>query len=150
MTPRISFDGSKLVICACRRGSPAWLVGVHDGWSVRGACRVGTVGGYTGSRGGVLPTRIPVYWYCQGPTTASGLHIAPRRHSGPQLGPPHTCSSPVSIGRDIPEYILKLVNNPECHLKSMMRPVILPISKKTLINHDLEFLRFPLWLAFSP
>ena len=40
---------------------------------------------------------------------------------------------------------LKLVINPECHLKTVMRPVIVPISKNRLRNHDLEFPDFHIW-----
>ena len=32
--------------------------------------------------------------------------------------------------RDSGIYILKLVHNPECHLKSLMRPAIVPVSKR--------------------
>ena len=92
----------------------------------------------------VLPSRsqIPVYWYCQGPTIArTGIYRVPR-HSGPYLGPPHTWLPHPYLRTRFSLNILKLVNNPECHRNSLMRPVILPISKTGLKCHDLEFSGF--------
>ena len=68
-TPRISLATLKLVICACPSGP--WPVvsavltvvysgGVYLGWVPGGVYRVGVL---------PLPTRYPLDWYCQGPTS---------------------------------------------------------------------------------
>ena len=69
-----------------------------------------------------------------GARLAPSAHLAPRTQHSPLLA---------NKGRDSRSNILKLVINPECHLKRLMRPAIVPISKTGSISHDLEFLRFP-------
>ena len=59
-------------------------------------------------------------------TQALQALLGPSAH----LGSSHSAAAALlDIGRDSAVYILKLVNNPECHLKYVMRPAILPISK---------------------
>ena len=110
-------------------------------WSCRRDAGAGWGAGRVGTRRVVY--RVPgvgttqrCIWYCQGqpmastgvicvrqalqPTLWASAHLAPRTHHTRLLGPNR---------RDSIINILKLVDNPECHRKSVMRPVILPVSK---------------------
>ena len=105
--------------------------------------RGGAVGGVPGKGyTGYYPARL--HWYCQGPTrpqigiaraqplpgtgicarqalqpaAPASAHLAPRTQIWP---------SQHQLGRDSINNILKLVNIPECRLKSVMRPAILPV-----------------------
>ena len=126
----------------CGRGVPG--VGVY---------RVGTREGY-------YPPSIPPWthdWYCQGPTTASSRHYrVPRALQAAARPSAHPGSrtrryGPLRLIRARFRVIYpKVSRNPECHRNSLMRPVMLPVSKKRPISHDLEFLRFLYSVAFSP
>ena len=86
---------------------------------------------YRGGWGGVVPS------WCILVLPGPNHWLLPlfRVHPGTPApaGPPHTWAprAPVdlNIGRDSANNILKLVNNPECQQKCLMRPVILPVSK---------------------
>ena len=136
-TPRISLDGSQTTICACPRAPQAvvqpCMVEVEPSVGYPGWCG----GGYTGwvlyrvLTQACSDTRLlEPYIVRQGP-------VRTPRHSRPLQGPPHTAPHPssdtpifLSISQYISVYILKLVINPECHLKLVMRPAIVPVSKK--------------------
>ena len=102
--------------------------------------------------GGVVPTQytLPaVDWYCQNPPTVrtplSASTLALQAPPGPSAHQDSSHSAwPASgrIGRDSAKYILKLVDNPECHLKCRMRPGILPISKTGPLFTTLNFQYF--------
>ena len=143
---------------------PNCVFGVHllrsghcgEGVRVGGYYRAGTgrvvLGGcYTGYH----PPR-PQDWYCQGPTNARTLVSAPTmalRALSWALRTPwlpalrYTRLRPIRARFSL-KYT-KVSQNGKVSTKSHMRPGILPISKKGSISHDLEFLRFPLWPAFS-
>ena len=122
-------------------------------WCTRG----GVAGWYReGWYTGCIPSRYWPHGYIgiarAQPMLQLGSTVSPG-HSRGLPGPlPHTLApAPVlaSIGRDSGLNILKLVIIPECRLKSMMRPAILPISKNWSKCHDLEFLGNGYRLAFS-
>ena len=130
------------------------LSGTPVRWS-RGGC------GGVGTRGGVLPggyhgrgttryTTLPVlHWYCQGPTLAwpsvtaslQALRALPGPSAHLQLPHPRYPSQD-QYRRDSRVYILKLVYNPECHWKSVMRPGILPVLKTGSETTTLNFQYF--------
>ena len=119
----------------CPRVPQPWSSRACRGRAVCGHAGYGRVVYRVGTRGGVLPAQTSD-WYCQGPTNALWALSASTRHSRALLALPHTWllalnRHPASsqIGRDSIKYILKLVKTAECHLKCLMRPVILPILK---------------------
>ena len=126
MTPRISLV------------EPQTSVGLLDGRTrvVQVGYREGGIPGLVqvGYREGGIPGYYPAAdWYCQGPTNAlPGPYRVPSGTPGPSWAL-RTPDAPAPVGcqiwRDSIINILKLDINPECHLKSVMRPVILPVSK---------------------
>ena len=117
-------------VCAVRVGSCSVM---SEGCAVRwGGTRGGVLGwvpggcytGYYPAVRLVLPG--PNQWYIP-------VYRAPQALRGPGWASPHTCSSPClswPYGRDSINNILKLVKTLECRLKSLMRPGILPVSKR--------------------
>ena len=84
---------------------------------------------------GYLP--CTAHWYCQGPTMPQTAVLRPPGHSRTPAGSLRTPwllalnnALLEPIRRDSTEYILKLVIKPECRLKCLMRPVIVPVSKR--------------------
>ena len=139
-------DGSKTAVSAGVAGSCS-VMSVQ--WCGTGVVRPG------GYREGSTTQRL--HRYCQGPTNARYSGSAPTpRHSRPcgpsaHLGAPRTQICPPGPNRrDSIINILKLVYIPECHLKKVHEAWHTPCFKKPSENHDLEFLRFPIWLSFSP
>ena len=115
--------------------------GGYTGWGSTGWVPGGWYTGY-------VPSLVSD-WYCQGPTQALHAYLRPPRHSRGLSGPFRTPGllalryAPGSqIGRDSGYYILKLVNIPECHHKCVMRPAILPVSKKAQESTTLNFQDF--------
>ena len=103
------------------------------------------VGTWEGGIPGTTPSQYPYLRY----TRLFNLNIArqgPVRTPQALQGPPGpsahlllTHARGPRLGRDSDIYILKLVNSRECRRNSVMRPVILPVSKTGSENHDLEF-----------
>ena len=134
LTPRISLAGPKLVICACPRvpgpvvqPCMSWSSGVLGGW----VYRVGTTGWvYWVGTTSPLPPQYPYIGIARAQPLPEPRILTSAGTPGPLQDPSaHLLLGPAS-GRDSGSHILKLVNNPECHRNSVMRPVILPISKK--------------------
>ena len=134
-------------------GPRAWLVGVHDELAVQGEypgwCR------QVGTRRGVLPTQYSD-WYCQGPTNAStGLHASRPGTPGPAGPSAHLVLLARSrvllqpIWARFHHKYTKVSGNPGVSPKSGHEACHAPCFKSRSIMHDLEFLRFPLWPAFS-
>ena len=123
--PNVLYERSVPACRTCAGG------GVRDGY-----CPAGVWVG--GCRGGVLPTTHPapsIGIARAQPLPLARITVSPG-HSGPSLGPSaHPGSRTLryppwsQYRRDSGVYILKLVNYPECHRFSLMRPVILPICK---------------------
>ena len=91
-------------------------------------------GCYTGYPAWYYPAGL--HWYCQGPTKPDTAVLRPPRALQAPAEPsahPGLLALRYALldqyGRDSIIFILKLVINPECRLKSHMRPIILPISK---------------------
>ena len=135
-TPRISLGLPETTICACSwcpgdRRVVCYRAGVRR-WGVPGWVWVGT---WEGGIPGITPPPttlvLPGPNHCQTavvpcPQGTPGLLLSPSAHPGSRtrslrlLGP---------IRRDSGQYILKLVNIPECRHKTLMRPAMLPVSK---------------------
>ena len=85
-----------------------------------------------------------------GPNQCRPCVPAPTPGTPGPLGPPHTWSSPHSeyppqdqYGRDSAVYILKLVIIPECRPYFVMRPAIVPVSKKSREVTTWDFQEIP-------
>ena len=118
-----------------------WVRGGVYGWGIPG----GVLGGwYTGYYPATRLQRL--HWYCQGPTDdRSGRYRVPG-HSRVPPGPFRTPGSRTHgyalldpIRRDSALNILKLVHNLECHLNMLMRPGIVPDSKRGSETTTLNF-----------
>ena len=122
-------------------GYTGWVVlprGTYDGLPLDVQPHCGfpgeSLGGCHGVRKGLLLEEMGVRRAQEGPGVPIGRPTPPQ----------------AQYRRDSVKYILKLVNIPECHHKTVMRPAIVPISKNRPQYHDLEFPGFPYMPAFSP
>ena len=107
-------------------------VGGYPGWCRRWVPGGGIPGGYWEG----IPGHLAADWYCQGPTSARSRCSASARAL---QAPPRALRTPWLLAlnspswsqyeRDSAKYILKLVINLECRPKTVMRPVIVPVSK---------------------
>ena len=145
-TPRISYDGSKTVIWACRGSLPPVVHGVYQGWCGRVGTGRGVLGWvpggcYTGYyppslQIGIARAQPASRLVLPGPNQPQG-HA--RRHSRPAARALRTPAPRGQIGRDSTVNILKLVINPECHLKKVHEACHTPYLKNRSHCHDLEF-----------
>ena len=145
--------------CGPRGVSAGWVYG----WVPGRVYRVGNTGGYTGyyPASSLCPGRPP-YPAERAPEAPWGLewvgyggraHMqvfgggdGPRYHLRPgrstlwpslYLGPWNAASGP--IRRDLASFPRNLVKTAKCHLKSVKRPTIVPISKTGVKSHLLNF-----------
>ena len=74
--------------------------------------------------------------------------VGPGQPDPPWAGP---CGLPPPghIGRDLTSFSIKLVKTAECHRNVSKRPVIVPIYQNGSQKSPLDFLGFPISLAFS-
>ena len=79
--------------------------------------------------------------------TAPGTTLRARSAPCRGLPVPGPCRDPP--GRDLTSFPVKLVKTAKCHRKVSIRPVIVPNLKNGSIKSPLDFLRFPLYAAFS-
>ena len=115
--------------------SGPWPVGGCGAGHERGV----RVGGYRegGIPGSTQLAGYPLHWYCQDPTSSpQALSASTRALQAPwALRTPWLLAlrywpSNLDIGRDSINNILKLVKTAECRLNMLMRPGILPVSKR--------------------
>ena len=152
----------------------AWLVGVHDELVGTGRVyRVGTGRVYrVGNTGYPAPRQVQ---HPQGHPDSEAGPGSPRGWSGwsgwpspldrwapavpgttlrarsvPLQGPPCTWPCSPGKGRDYGYISVKLVKTAKCHRKSRKRPPVVPIFQNGSKKSPLDFLGFPLLLAFSP
>ena len=111
--------------------------GVVRGWGTGRVVYRGWVPGgwYTGYYTGIQDPAVYIGIARAQPVLDTGIYSrwTSAGHSRPLQGPPHTqllgYPPQGQIRRDSGYNILKLVNKPECHHKTVMRPVMLPVSK---------------------
>ena len=129
--PRVPEDVACTVLVDVRAG---WVPGVVPGWVYREGAIPGKY----------QPGRYIGIARAQ-PVPGAGC-LRPPRHSGP----PWALRTPgllaltqyppaAKYGRDSVNNILKLVNYPECHHNSVMRPAIVPVSKRPPKSTTLNF-----------
>ena len=95
-----------------------------------------------GGQGAASPSvRLPGA-SAQSPTHPAGPVRPPEAFPGRGLG-----SS--GKGRDYGYILRKLVKTAKCHRKVSIRPAVVPVCQNGVGKSPLEFLRFPIWLAFS-